>query len=317
VDLGGMTLGRGVYKANASGTLGLTGTLTLTGTATDIFIIRTGTSGTPGTSLITAASSIVTMGGTALASNVYWVIGTSTALGATSSFAGNILAGTTILQNAGATIDGRALGKTTVTLNGPTALPVELTSFTGSANQNEADLRWSTATEVNNYGFEIERSVISNQTSDKNWVKSGFVDGAGTANSPKNYSFTDNNLSTGKYSYRLKQIDRDGSFKYSQSVEVVIGSVPQEYTLLQNYPNPFNPSTKIDYSLEKSGMVSLKVFNVVGQEVATLVNGQQEAGVHAVSFNTNSATAGLTSGVYFYRLESGSFVATKKLVLMK
>jgi hypothetical protein len=251
------------------------------------------------------------MGGTAVASNVYWVIGTSTALGTTSAFKGNILAGTTILQNADATLDGRALGKTTVTLNGPGVLPVELVSFTATANRGNAELRWSTATEVNNYGFEIERS----QTAD--WQKVGFVGGAGTSNSPKEYSFSDKNISTGKYSYRLKQIDRDGKFEYSQSVEVAIGQAPQKFALLQNYPNPFNPSTKIQYSLENAVQVSLKVYNVLGEEVATLVNELQEAGSYTVPFSANNGTVTLSSGVYLYRLEAGQFVSTKKLVLMK
>ena len=317
VDIGGMDLGRGVYQADASGTLGITGTLTLTGTATDIFIIRTGTSGTPGTSLITAASSAVVMGGTALATNVYWVIGTSTALGGNSTFNGNILAGTTIMQNADVSFEGRALGKTTVTLNGLTVLPVELVSFTATAHRMNADLNWSTATEVNNFGFEVQRTMMNNELGMMNWSTAGFVEGAGTSSSPKEYSFTDKNLTSGKYSYRLKQIDRDGKFEYSQTVEVIIGQAPTEFALMQNYPNPFNPTTKIQYNLASAAQVSLKVYNILGDEVATLVKGNQEAGNYAVPFNANMGASGLTSGVYFYRLEAGSFVSTKKLILMK
>jgi hypothetical protein len=215
------------------------------------------------------------------------------------------------------------LGNGAVTVNAASVLPVELVSFTATANRLNADLRWSTATEVNNFGFAVERKVMDN------WNKIGFVDGAGTTNVPKEYSFTDNNLSSGKYSYRLKQIDRDGKFEYSKSVEVAIaGTVTTEFALLQNYPNPFNPSTQIQYSLQNAAQVSLKVYNVLGNEVATLVNGRQEAGSYTVPFNTNKGTLNLSSGVYLYRLEvtqmrdgasalTGSFVSTKKLILMK
>ena len=313
VDMGGMTLGRGIYKANASGTLGLTGTLTLTGTATDIFIIRTGTSVTPGTSLITAASSIVTMGGTALASNVYWVIGTSSEMGATSTFKGSILSGTTVLQNATVSFDGRAMGKTTVTLNGTSVMPVELVSFTASSNQKSTNLHWTTATEVNNFGFEIERTMDNGQLTIDQWNKVGFVEGNGTTNSPKNYSYTDNNLISGTYSYRLKQIDRDGKFEYSQSVEVTIGQAPKEFALMQNYPNPFNPSTTINYQLPMNSHISLKVYDMLGNEVATLVNQTKEAGSYTAEFDGSK----LSSGVYFYTINAGNFSTTKKLTLMK
>jgi hypothetical protein len=113
--------------------------------------------------------------------------------------------------------------------------------------------------------------------------------------------------------YRIKQVNKDGSFSYRGMAEVEIVSAPEAFALIQNYPNPFNPSTRIQYSLEKAGPVSLKVYNVLGAEVATLVNGPQEAGSYTVPFTAQ----GLASGVYFYRLESGSFVSTKKLILMK
>jgi hypothetical protein len=203
------------------------------------------------------------------------------------------------------------LGKTTVTLNGASVLPVELVSFTATANGMNTNLHWSTATEINNSGFEIQRR----QTGD--WAKVGFVAGAGTSNAPRNYSYTDSKLSAGSYAYRLKQIDNNGAFTYGSTVEVAISSAPAAFALSQNYPNPFNPSTVISYSLEKAGMVSLRVYNMLGQEVATLVNGPQEAGVYTVSFNTSKGTLGLSSGVYLYRLEAGSFISTKKLVLMK
>jgi Ice-binding-like/Secretion system C-terminal sorting domain len=303
VELGGVTLGRGIYVG--PGTLGINGTLTLTGTATDIFIIRTGT---PGTTLITGTGCVVTMGGTALASNVFWIVGSSaTTVG---DFKGNILAYTNVTQTSG-TLNGRALARDGfVTLSGTSALPVELVSFTAAARSMNADLRWSTATEINNYGFEIERRQTAS------WAKVGFVSGAGTSNAPRDYSYTDNNLSAGRYTYRLKQVDNNGAFSYHGSVEVAIGLAPQEFALSQNYPNPFNPSTMIQYSLANAAQVSLKVYNVLGLEVATLVSGRQEAGSYTVPFSAIGAST-FASGVYFYRLEAGSFVSTKKLVLMK
>ena len=305
-ELGGITLGCGVYAASST-SFGITGTLVLSGTATDIFIFQM-----PAGTLITAASSVVTLTGGAVATNVYWEVGSSATLASNSFFKGNILAFTSITENSGATMEGKALARNAaVTLNGTSLMPVEIVAFTGTANRTNANLHWSTATEVHNYGFDIERR----QTSD--WAKVGFVAGAGSSSSPKNYSFTDNNLPAGRYTYRLKQIDNSGAFAYYGSVEVEIASVPQVFALSQNYPNPFNPSTKIQYSLANAGQVSLKVYNLLGSEVATLVNDRQEAGTYTVSFNANKETVNLSSGVYIYRLNAGSFVSTKKLVLMK
>jgi hypothetical protein len=224
------------------------------------------------------------------------------------------MADSNITQNSGASIiNGRLLArKGYVTVNGTSVLPVELAAFTATANRMNADLRWSTATEVNNYGFEIERRQTAT------WNKVGFVSGAGTSNSPRDYSYTDNNLSSGRYTYRLKQIDNNGEFSYHGSVEIVIGSAPQEFALLQNYPNPFNPSTVISFQLPVNSQVTLKVYDVLGKEVATLVNEEMKAGSYTVPFSaSNGNTSTLASGVYIYRLNAGSFVSTKKLVLMK
>ena len=300
-ELGGTTLGCGVYNS-ASGTFGITGTLTLNGTANDVFIFKTTTT------LITGASSHVTLTGGAVWSNVFWQVGGSATI--EGAFRGNILALTAITQTTG-TVDGRLLARTAaVTVSGTSVLPVELVSFTATANRMNADLRWSTATEANNYGFEIERR----QTAD--WTKVGFIAGAGISNSPRDYSYTDNNLTAGRYTYRLKQVDNNGAFSYHGSVEVEIAQAPQAFALLQNYPNPFNPSTRIEYSLAKAAQVSLKVYNMLGNEIATLVNSRQEAGSYTVPFNT-MGTLNLSSGVYLYRLEAGSYVSTKKLILMK
>jgi hypothetical protein len=305
-DLGSNTKTPGVYEIGTDAAM--TGTLTLNGAGIYIFQI--------GGNLTTATNSIVSLTNGAQWSDVFWQVGSSATLGTNSAFEGTIMANTSIQVNSGATMSARLLAGAVsatgaVALNGNTVLPVELVSFTATANGMNSNLHWSTATEINNSGFEIQRR----QTSD--WAKVGFVAGAGTSNAPRNYSYTDSKLSAGSYSYRLKQIDNNGAFTYGSTVEVAISSAPAAFALSQNYPNPFNPSTVISYSLEKAGMVSLRVYNMLGQEVATLVNGPQEAGVYTVSFNTSKGTLGLSSGVYVYRLEAGSFISTKKLVLMK
>jgi hypothetical protein len=193
------------------------------------------------------------------------------------------------------------------------ALPVELTNFSAVNKANEIYLSWTTATEVNNYGFEIERTVIRNQSSVISWNKLGFVEGSGTTNLPKQYSFMDNNLSVGKYSYRLKQIDRDGKFEYSQAIEVIIANAPKEFALSQNYPNPFNPMTEIRYQIPEVSHVTLKVYDAIGREVVTMVNEVKEAGSYSAQFDGTK----LSSGIYFARLQSGGKVQLKKMMLVK
>lgn len=188
--------------------------------------------------------------------------------------------------------------------------PVELTSFSASVKNKNVNLVWHTATEVNNYGFEIEKRQSS--TANGQWSKIGFVNGYGNSNSVKEYSFTDKTGASGKYNYRLKQIDNDGKYEYSKEVEVDLGK-PTTFALNQNYPNPFNPSTSIQYSVAGSQYVSLKVFNVLGKEVAVLVNEKKESGTYTVDFTE----ANLSGGAYFYRLQAGDFVQTKKMILLK
>lgn len=194
------------------------------------------------------------------------------------------------------------------------ALPVELTSLTAKCANGKVSLEWQTATEVNNYGFDVERSVILRQAQDDNWQKVGFVKGNGNLNSPMHYFFVDQNPVSGKLKYRLKQIDSDGSFSYSNEIEVNI-EIPTEYVLHQNYPNPFNPNTVINYNIPKAGLVTLKVYNVLGKEIATLVNEQKDAGRYSVELN--AAKTGMNSGIYFYKLEAGSFKSTKKMIILK
>jgi hypothetical protein len=197
---------------------------------------------------------------------------------------------------------------TTIKYSQP-VVPVELTGFTASAQNGTVMLNWQTATESNNRGFNVERF---GESLNNKWRKIGFVQGSGTTTEPRTYSFTDKNLTSGKYSYRLKQIDFDGSYEYSNVVEVE-AAVPLEFSLSQNYPNPFNPSTMIKYSVPKDGYVSLTVYNALGQQAANLVNGIVKAGSHEVTFTAKN----LSSGVYYYRIQAGENVSVKKMMVVK
>jgi hypothetical protein len=190
-------------------------------------------------------------------------------------------------------------------------IPVELTSFTATANGSDVTLNWRTATEVNNYGFQIERN------SGAGFVEVGFVPGAGTIAEPQLYSFTDAGLNAGEYSYRLKQIDYDGSFEYSSTISVDV-TTPSQFYLEQNYPNPFNPATTIGFSLAVDSKVILKIYNALGQEVSTVVNENISEGFHEKFFDASS----LNSGVYFYKIEATgvdgqSFTQVRKMILTK
>ena len=199
------------------------------------------------------------------------------------------------------------------TLNSP--LPVELTTFTAIyKGKNKVELRWSTAIEVNNYGFEIERAFKNNFKNKLNWERIGFVNGNGNSNSPRNYSYIDENVYYGTYIYRLKQIDIDGSFKYSDYVEVNTGKEPEKAILEQNYPNPFNPMTLIKFLVSENELATLKVYNIMGEEVATLFNDIAEANkIYKIKFNADN----LPSGMYIYKLKVGDFVKTNKMILVK
>jgi len=194
-----------------------------------------------------------------------------------------------------------------------TIIPVEFVSFSASVAANVVTLEWATATELNNHGFGIERSFdISNLPDGKAaWRMIDFREGKGTTTEPQTYSYLDEYLSTGIYQYRLKQIDFNGSFEYSDIVEVEIA--PLVFSLSQNYPNPFNPSTTISYQLPVNSFLTLKVYDVLGNEVATLVNEEKQVGEYEIEFSGSS----LTSGIYFYQLKAGRFIETKKMVLMK
>jgi hypothetical protein len=198
-------------------------------------------------------------------------------------------------------------GKVVCFSGGTVAVPVELTSFSGFVANGNVTLNWSTATETNNQGFDVERFVES-----FNWEKIGFVQGSGTTTELRSYSFVDENVTEGKYSYRLKQIDFDGSFEYSDVVEIEVGT-PNQYSLEQNYPNPFNPTTTISYSIKEKGLVTLKVFDILGNELKTLVNEEKEVGSYKIEFSA----ASFASGIYFYTIQAGEFSSTRKMILLK
>ncbi len=202
-------------------------------------------------------------------------------------------------------------------------VPVELVSFNGSVNENTVHLSWITVSESNNYGFEVERSQKSKVKSQRDWERIGFVSGKGSTTEISNYSLEDDltlthnlNLPAGSQGhtlhYRLKQIDLDGSFTYSNEIEIEFEN-EMNFALEQNYPNPFNPATIISYQLSVNGFVSLKVYDVLGNEVRTLVNEYKPAGSYEAVFNAS----GLSSGIYYYQLKSGKFNQVKKMLLIK
>lgn len=203
-------------------------------------------------------------------------------------------------------LDSSTLAKLGFTRFPDIPIPVELTNLAATVNANQVLLSWSTATETNNSGFEIQRKV-----SDK-FISVGFVRGNGTTTEMHQYNFTDKIERAGKIIYRLKQIDYDGSFEYSKEIEVMV-TYGMDYTLEQNYPNPFNPTTKISYSIPQSGFVEINVYDVVGNLIKRLVSENKEAGYYDIQFDGT----GLSSGIYYYQLKSGNFIETKKLVLMK
>ena len=187
-------------------------------------------------------------------------------------------------------------------------IPVELTSFTASQYNNKVELNWITVSEKNNRGFEIERSLDGKQFS-----TIGFQSGNGTTLQLSSYSFIDENIASSKYYYRLKQIDFDGSYAYSKVISVAIGT-PEEFRLSQNYPNPFNPTTTINFTLPEKTNVSLKIYNILGSQVAEVLNEVKDAGSYSFNFNAD----GLSSGVYIYKISTGSGKEiSRKMTLLK
>lgn len=197
-------------------------------------------------------------------------------------------------------------------------LPVEISSFTALTNRNNISLNWTTVMEINNTGFDVERKLVIHQQ-ETHWTKIGNVNGHGNSDEQTNYTFIDNGLQTGTYTYRLKQIDYNGNYEYfTLNNEVQVG-MPEQFALSQNYPNPFNPVTKINYDIPFDSKVNLKVYDMLGREAASLINNDlQKAGYYSVQLNGNN----LTSGTYFYRINAAGvngkeFTLTKKMILIK
>ena len=197
------------------------------------------------------------------------------------------------------------------TLSGDGVLPVELLSFFGSVNGNTIILKWTTATEVNNYGFDVERN------SGNGWTNIGFVSGSGNSNAPKNYSFTDQPTGATSFSYRLKQIDVDGAYKYYDAITVsLVGG--DKVQLMQNSPNSFNPSTSIKYYVPQTMDITITIYDIIGREVTKIVNNQATAGYHVVYWNGKDSYGNVAaSGIYIYRLTASNFTETKKMNLLK
>jgi hypothetical protein len=211
-------------------------------------------------------------------------------------------------------------GTVSLAIGTSAALPIQLSAFTASVLEGvNVKLDWTTISEINNYGFYVERKLTSEETFME--LPNSFVKGAGTTNEEQHYTWTDKSVAHGTYHYRLRQVDLNGDFAYSQPIEVVVSGVvsvwddglPLEFKLLQNFPNPFNPVTEIRYAIKDAGFVTLKIYNVLGQEVVTLVNEQKQPGRYSARFEANT----LSSGLYMYRLTSGQNTVVRQMMLIK
>ncbi len=191
--------------------------------------------------------------------------------------------------------------------------PVELSLFTAHLNINQVNLVWRTASESNNFGFEIERRV----NSETKFKKIGFINGNGTTSEPQEYKFVDENVEKGTYYYRLKQIDYDAKFEYSSEIKIVV-NIPDEYQLFQNYPNPFNPKTTIAYNLAEASHVKITIYDITGREIQKIVDKMQEAGHYEFEWDAkNYQKQSIAGGVYYYKLETPNFTQFRKMLLLK
>ncbi len=220
----------------------------------------------------------------------------------------NLGSGVDLCSNTWGNITGNITG-TGTTCNSP--LPVEMMTLSASVNKTSVILAWQTSFEVNNKGFEIYRSGKNINTE---WNKVGFVNGNGTKTTPTNYTYSDDKLSTGKYYYRLKQIDYNGNMQYYNLNNFVEITGPNKFELSQNFPNPFNPVTKINFSIATGTTVSLKVYDLTGREISTIINNKfLIADYYSIEFNASN----LASGVYIYRIVTEKFTSIKKMVVLK
>ena len=193
------------------------------------------------------------------------------------------------------------------------ALPVGLVSLSYAILKRDVIINWVTAWELNNNGFELERRKIDTLNNYELWSKIGFVPGKGNSNTYSSYSFTDNKLSAGSYFYRLKQIDYNGNYEYFYINDEIIVKIPENFYVSQNYPNPSNPNSKIDFQLPQNGNVLIKIYDILGAELATILNEDKKAGYYSVEFDGSK----YASGVYFYSIASGNFKIIKKMIIVK
>jgi hypothetical protein len=196
----------------------------------------------------------------------------------------------------------------TLTMHYSSVIPVELTSFNAYADNSDIILNWQTSTEINNRGFEIYRSQDN-----KDFNQIAFVTGHGTTTQKQNYSFLDKGLKSGNYSYKLVQMDFNGTINELKIVNLKINSQSIEFSLKQNFPNPFNPTTVIGWQSPVDGRQTLKIYDILGKEISTLVDEFKPAGSYEIKFDANN----LPSGVYMYRLSAGPFIQIKKMILMR
>ncbi len=318
-----------------------------TDTATDLYypnpIPTTNMGNTSGS---VALFSSTTHNSTTLVSFVQWGSGSqtwaSTAVSAgkwsaANDFAPDVVEGHSLEYDGTGSAPSDWFDQSSPTIGVNNALPVQMVEFIAEGGMRGADLRWKTEIEVDNYGFEVERREISRMSTDirgfesqndgdspgnnsqftirnSNWGKVGFVSGSGSSSSPHEYSFSDRDLPPGRYSYRIKQIDRSGTFAYTDALEVEIGLAPRFFALIQNYPNPFNPTTTIEFTLPHDGRVLMKVYNILGKEVATILNEERVAGrIQQVTFNAG----GLSAGIYIVRLAFGGREISRRIALVK
>jgi hypothetical protein len=201
-------------------------------------------------------------------------------------------------------------------------LPVELTTFVSNLSERQVNLSWETKTEINSSKYEIDRASVSSKDATITWVSVGTIPASGNSSTPKKYSYTDKNLQAGKYQYRLKMIDNNGTYKYSNLIETEI-ALPKNFELSQNYPNPFNPSTMINYSLPFDSRVTLEVYNITGERMGQIVNQEQSAGYYTVNFSSSALNKSFASGVYIYKINAvdksngNVFTSIKKMMLLK
>ena len=329
-EIGGMNLGPGLYKFTT--TAAISSVVTLTGSATDVWIFQIGST------LIVAADVDVILAGGALASNIFWQVGTYATIAGDAIFEGTIMANDYITLAAGATLNGRALARSaavtsttntiTVTTTTDKSLPVTLSAFSARAGKGSVQLNWSTASEIENLGFILERRVTESEY--QNWIEiasyvtNPVMAGQGSTSKRTEYSYTDESIEPGIfYEYRLADVSYQGTFEYHSMTVLATATapalqMPSEYSMQQNYPNPFNPTTTISYGLPEEADISLVIYDIRGHVVKTIDSGGQVAGWYEhVWRGLDNSGQPVSTGLYLTRLQAGSHTKTIKMLYLK